>query len=911
MTPDTRSTLHALEEERIQPEEALAPLSVAAHTAPTRGQRVEAYRTLGALSGRAFGVTWEVAEKAAFVLLEVAREIDSPAERALLLAAMGLGFRNLWLMPYVHSRLSDEDETTVAAALSAAGGLSFPALEEAIASGFLGQGVSPALRLAAIEALGRMGAESAASRLVPFIGAGGAEAVAALGALTEIRSPLGQATASDVLAGDPSREILVAAVRYLAEIGSPAVLPTMRRLARDASAELRLAAGQASRAFKAERVRDPDERILAALMEKDRAVRAVLARRLRTLPVEDVLTHAELLLADDPGGVVQVVAEMRRPEVTKLLLRLAGDETLDVAVRARAAGAIEADEPWERDALVGLVRSSADAAVRAAAAQTIGAFGTPAYVLDHLGALENDPAPAVRAALLWALQLSARPGVDRARTEAIVGHALGDADPMVRRRAAYVAGNLHAAGLVPGLVKLAREETDRRDLRVAAFVALGEIPETARLSDLVFLWNREEDPAALGAASRAIEHALAAPPASSEGPPSLDRLHGRLKKLLKSEDGAVRAAAARLSGLSPGAVPTESLALLVDDGTPRVREQAVTALGRIGGATAEPVLARALGDTDPAVQERAALGLLTLGSASTVARVLDFVSRTHDHPAALRITSRISVPPGDPATFLPALGAALDRAGHDHPAFEPLVALKVASLEASRPAPVSGASVESSIAHLFPAWPRLSAVRAFEPLARSLRTAEMLHASATGGAEADHSAPIVLWMKCLEGYMHAWLAPRMRSLQQEPRTLWELVDRVVGGAWPSYQSYLAERWSDPVRVGAMSVEVPLRSVVNALRDLQDRRPRSLDSPASVTEWSRIMLFFAVDHPSGPRNVLKVASKDTERVVRLAHRLQVLAQVRNAVTHRQVAAQGTLTEFRRVYYAAFEELTGLA
>jgi len=72
-----------------------------------------------------------------------------------------------------------------------------------------------------------------------------------------------------------------------------------------------------------------------------------------------------------------------------------------------------------------------------------------------------------------------------------------------------------------------------------------------------------------------------------------------------------------------------------------------------------------------------------------------------------------------------------------------------------------------------------------------------------------------------------------------------------------------------------------------------------------------MLFFAVDHPSGPRNVLKVASKDTERVVRLAHRLQVLAQVRNAVTHRQVAAQGTLTEFRRVYYAAFEELTGLA
>ena len=68
-------------------------------------------------------------------------------------------------------------------------------------------------------------------------------------------------------------------------------------------------------------------------------------------------------------------------------------------------------------------------------------------------------------------------------------------------------------------------------------------------------------------------------------------------------------------------------------------------------------------------------------------------------------------------------------------AFEPLIALKVASLEATRSAPVSGASVEASIASLFPAWPRLSAVRGFQPLARSLRTAELLHASAAGGAD--------------------------------------------------------------------------------------------------------------------------------------------------------------------------------
>jgi len=910
---DERSIPRALEEERLQPEEALAPLTAAAQTAATLGLRVEAYRVLGALSGRAHGASWDVAERAAFALLEAAREADAPAERAALLEAMGLGFRNLWLMPYVHSRLSDDDESVVAAAISAAGGLAFPALEEAIAT-FLSDETSPALQRAAIASLGRMGAESAASRLVPFLKAGSAECATALGALTEIRSRVGQAAAIESLAGDPPPEVLVAAVRYLAEIGAPEVVRSLRRLARDADADLRIAAGQASRAFKAERARDPDERILTALTEQDRAVRASLARRLRTLPVDEVLAHAELLLHDDPEGVVQVVAEVRAPQVTKMLLRLAGDETLDLAVRARAAGAIEADEPWERDALVALVGASREAPVRAAAAQTIGAFASPEYVLDHLSGLENDAAPAVRAALLWALQLSARPGSERARTEALVRRALSDADPMVRRRAAYVAGNLDAASLVPDLVKLAREEPQRADIRVAAFVGLGEIGSPARLADLVFLWNREEDPRALGAASRAIEHALTRAPDEGDAPsapPSLDRLHGRLRKLLASQDGKVRAAAARLAGLSPGAVPVETLAALVDDATPRVREQVVTALGRLGGAVAEPALVRALGDADPAIQERAAHALLSVGTPSSVARVVDFLSRTHDHAAALRLASHLTLPREDVAAFLQGLGAALDRAGPDHPAYEPLLALKVAALEATRPPNVRGPSVEASIASLFPAWPRLSAVRGFEPLARSLRTAELLHASSTGGADADHSAPIVLWMKCLEGYMHAWLAPRLKTLQQDPRALWDLVDRVVGSAWPSYQRYLSERWADPVKVGAMSVEVPLRSVVNALRDFQDRRTKSLDSPASVTEWARLMLFLAVEHPTGPRNVLKVASKDTERVVRLAHRLQVLAQVRNAVTHRQVAAADTLGEFRKAYYAAFEDLTGLA
>jgi len=223
----------------------------------------------------------------------------------------------------------------------------------------------------------------------------------------------------------------------------------------------------------------------------------------------------------------------------------------------------------------------------------------------------------------------------------------------------------------------------------------------------------------------------------------------------------------------------------------------------------------------------------------------------------------------------------------------------------------SGALVDGAITALFPAWPRLSAARGFEPLAKSLRTAEMLYAAAGLGDDADLSASIVLWMKCLEGYMHAWLGPRLRLLKAKPSTLWDLTDRILGSAWPTYQRYLSERWEDPVEVGSLKVEVPLRSVVNVLREFQDRRMKSLDSPPSVTEWSRLMLFFAVDHPSGPKNILQVECRDADRTVRLAHRLHVLAQVRNAVTHRSLAGRETLEEFRRSYYVAFEELTHLA
>jgi hypothetical protein len=72
-----------------------------------------------------------------------------------------------------------------------------------------------------------------------------------------------------------------------------------------------------------------------------------------------------------------------------------------------------------------------------------------------------------------------------------------------------------------------------------------------------------------------------------------------------------------------------------------------------------------------------------------------------------------------------------------------------------------------------------------------------------------------------------------------------------------------------------------------------------------------MVFLAVDHASGAKNLLGIRSTSADRTVRLCHRLAVLAAVRNVVTHRAVAAERTADAFRGLYYATFEELTGMA
>jgi HEAT repeat protein len=885
--------------------EAVPVLAVAAIEAPTRSARLEACRLLGDLAGRALGAEWEAAERAAFALLEAARVADTAADKRGVLTAMGRGFRNIWLLPFVHRRLSDRDPTIAAAALDAAGGLGFPALEEAVAA-FISEAAPPVLRRAAISALGRMGAASAVDRLVPLVLGDPLEAAAALDALTEIRSPAGRTAAIAALDGELEPEVQVAAVRYLAELGALEVLPVLRRLARSDDAEIRIAASLASRALKAERDRDAGERFLVALSEPDRAVRALLARRLRTLAVPDVLEQAEVLLGEDAAGVVQILGEIRDPDITRYLLQLAARAELPTHVRARAIGAIEADQTWERDELAKLAhRDDLDESIRAAAVQAMGAFATSTELLERVATLATSPSAAIRGALLWALQLARRPGdgSDGPAIGKLVEPMLADDDAMVRRRSAYVAGNLGLDKLAPALARRCAH-TEPADLRLAAYVALGELGIPGVINEVVAAVKREDDPRVIGAASNALI-------AASPEPAALGQLAGRASQLLTAPDPRLREAGAEIAGLLGGAVPAAAIAPLAKDDSPKVRGAAVWALGKLADAASEQTLLAAFGDDDETIHERAAAGLLRLGTPGALAQAIAFVAGSGDPEARGTLAAAIQIPPVHAERLTSVIDGALAKVTVDDPAFEPLIRLKLATHAAQGPA-AAAIDVDAEIAAVFPSFAQLAKLSGFDALVKSLRTAESLFQTTGNDAQADLSPPITLWMKVLENYVHAWLGPRMAGLQRDPSTLFDYVDRVIGGSWNGFARWIEPKWRDPAEVGGARVDIPLRSIPNAVRELQERKRKRLDSPLSVTEWARLMVLFAVDHPStGFRNMFKLGGKSAERTISLAHRLHTLAAVRNLVTHRANAGTATLAAFRRGYYTAFEDLVALA
>jgi hypothetical protein len=363
-------------------------------------------------------------------------------------------------------------------------------------------------------------------------------------------------------------------------------------------------------------------------------------------------------------------------------------------------------------------------------------------------------------------------------------------------------------------------------------------------------------------------------------------------------------------------VPGTAIIGLVADEAPAVRGAAVWALGKLADPVTEPALLAAFHDDDPAVHERATAGLLRFGTPAALTQAIAFVASDADPAARAAVAAAITIAPPHAAILAPAIGAALAKVPSDDPAFEPLLRMNLAAVAA---APVQAIDVDAEITTAFPSFAQMTRLAGFDAMLRSLRTAESLYQASAQATTApveplagDLSPPITLWMKVLENYVHAWLGPRMAKLQREPARLFDYVDRVIGVSWPGFQRWLEPRWRDPAEIGGAKVEVPLRAIPNAVRELQEHRRKRLDSALSVTEWARMLVLFAIDHPTGFKNLLRLGeTRGPERTVALAHRLHTLAAVRNLVTHRASAGAATLGAFRRSYYTAFEELVALA
>ena len=268
---------------------------------------------------------------------------------------------------------------------------------------------------------------------------------------------------------------------------------------------------------------------------------------------------------------------------------------------------------------------------------------------------------------------------------------------------------------------------------------------------------------------------------------------GAVVSLTRALAGAYGKQGIRVNAIAPGVVRTERSNTqyenpkwnLAADPSPRVRGEALTALGRLGAREAEATLIAGFEDADPAIHERAALALVELGGRRGLDEVLAFVGGEGDEAARAHVAAHLVIPPGEVAHALPVIDATLARLGQDDAAFEPLLEAKVALLEARGGATATPADVDAEIVGAFPSFAHMVKLKGFDALVKSLRTAEALYRSTTGLSDADQSPPIVLWMKCLENYVHAWLGAKLNTVQREPVALFEYVDRVTG-AWPGY-----------------------------------------------------------------------------------------------------------------------------
>jgi len=238
------------------------------------------------------------------------------------------------------------------------------------------------------------------------------------------------------------------------------------------------------------------------------------------------------------------------------------------------------------------VLGDASAAVRAAAAASLGRMGPAAGVIPDLVGLLADADETVRGQAAEAL---GQVGVGDPATVPALAGLLEDPSPAIRAAAAKALGALGTAGAaaVPALVPLLQDRDEGvRETAAAAVGRMGTLPDSAAET---------------------------------------------LTEGLASDDNVVRARTAEALGAIGEAAADTAPALVeaMDDDNDRVRAKAVEALGKIGESAAEaavPRLVRALKDPDNWVSALAAEALGEMGAGADEAIPALVRSLRHSNP---------------------------------------------------------------------------------------------------------------------------------------------------------------------------------------------------------------------------------------------------------------------------------------
>jgi len=443
----------------------------------------------------------------------------------------------------------------------------------------------PAVVLAAVTALGRIGSRDATSALLRLLDERSDVAIAAAGALARIGDP----TAFEPLlahAGHPHAAVRQAVVGALNAIGHAAMPDRIAALIESEDPFLRESAVR-----------------IAGYFGYDTAVGALLAR------------------GEDPEEAIRAAAVehlpfIDDPRVFEAVQRGLGDPSPKVrAAAARALARIE--DHGAHDALLWALRDG-DLWVRYYAARALGERGERRAVPALVTSASTDAAPHVRIAAFDALGLIGDLGAVPALLE-----CAGHEDEDVAAAALRALGTLGAAEALTPLQGSARAPSLK--IRLSAVAGLAALGTEAAVAALAWVASVDTDAPVYESAISALADVATS---SREGA----GLAVASLLEMQADPRLADAASAALSSLGAGRI--DDIAHGLRHPQANIRRKTIDTLARMRTAAATKFLGHALDDEVAAVRETAVLALTRLGARGLEARLKDLAA--HDPSKAVR-----------------------------------------------------------------------------------------------------------------------------------------------------------------------------------------------------------------------------------------------------------------------------------